>query len=192
MPHVAGENAVTVVGGIAEIRAKTAPSTEPLSTEPLWSPVVATGRGRPCPRRPTVRWRACAPDRSNSRLAEQQLEVLELAQERLVLVLELLVGLSGRLEHREGEGAAAFGQRHDPRREELERLLARAGEHVDHARPAVGVDLEEELAESVHDLVAPVDEPYGLMVLQIEGDRIAGILGIPDPWLFERCGLPLS
>jgi RNA polymerase sigma-70 factor, ECF subfamily len=32
--------------------------------------------------------------------------------------------------------------------------------------------------------------PYGLMVLQIEGDRIAGIVGLPDPWLFERCGLP--
>jgi len=32
--------------------------------------------------------------------------------------------------------------------------------------------------------------PYGLMVLQIDGDRIAGILGFPDPWLFERCGLP--
>ena len=32
--------------------------------------------------------------------------------------------------------------------------------------------------------------PYGLMVLQVEDDRIAGILGFPDPWLFERCGLP--
>jgi RNA polymerase sigma-70 factor, ECF subfamily len=32
--------------------------------------------------------------------------------------------------------------------------------------------------------------PYGLMVLQIDGDRIAGILGFPDPWLFEQCGLP--
>src|SRR5437899_1545901 len=89
---------------------------------------------------------ACAPDRSSSRLAEQQLEVLELAQERVVLALELLVGLSGRLEHSEGEGAAAFGQGHDPGREELERVLARAGEHVDHARLAVGLDLEEELA----------------------------------------------
>jgi hypothetical protein len=28
------------------------------------------------------------------------------------------------------------------------------------------------------------------MVLQIEGDRIAGIVGFPDAWLFERCGLP--
>src|SRR5207237_6592568 len=96
-----------------------------------------------------TRWHAgtpCAPDRSNSCLAEQQLEVLELAQERVVLAVELLVGLSGRLEHREGEGAAAFGQRHDPRREELKRVLAWAGEHVDHTRLAVGVDLEEELA----------------------------------------------
>jgi RNA polymerase sigma-70 factor, ECF subfamily len=32
--------------------------------------------------------------------------------------------------------------------------------------------------------------PYGLMVLQIDGDRLAEILGFPDPWLFERCGLP--
>ena len=31
--------------------------------------------------------------------------------------------------------------------------------------------------------------PYGLMVLQIEGDLIAGIVGFPD-WLFEQCGLP--
>jgi hypothetical protein len=28
------------------------------------------------------------------------------------------------------------------------------------------------------------------MVLQIDGERIAGIVGFPDPWLFERCGLP--
>jgi RNA polymerase sigma-70 factor (ECF subfamily) len=32
--------------------------------------------------------------------------------------------------------------------------------------------------------------PYGLMVLDIDGDRIASILGFPDPWLFEQCGLP--
>jgi RNA polymerase sigma-70 factor (ECF subfamily) len=32
--------------------------------------------------------------------------------------------------------------------------------------------------------------PYGLMVLQIEDERIAEILGFPDPWLFEQCGLP--
>jgi RNA polymerase sigma-70 factor (ECF subfamily) len=32
--------------------------------------------------------------------------------------------------------------------------------------------------------------PYGLMVFQIEGDLISGIVGFPDPWLFERCGLP--
>src|SRR5438270_12457014 len=40
-------------------------------------------------------------------LAGQQLEVLDLAHERVVLALELTVGLSGRLEHREGEGCAA-------------------------------------------------------------------------------------
>jgi hypothetical protein len=28
------------------------------------------------------------------------------------------------------------------------------------------------------------------MVLQIEGDLITGIVGFPDPWLFEQCGLP--
>jgi len=32
--------------------------------------------------------------------------------------------------------------------------------------------------------------PYGLMVLQIENDLIAAIVGFPDPWLFEQCGLP--
>ena len=69
----------------------------------------ATTRFRRRPDRVRIPIRArcsCAPVRSNSRLAEQQLEVLELAQERVVLALELLVGLSGRLEHREGEGTA--------------------------------------------------------------------------------------
>jgi hypothetical protein len=28
------------------------------------------------------------------------------------------------------------------------------------------------------------------MVLQIENDLIAAIVGFPDPWLFEQCGLP--
>src|SRR5438093_5335261 len=32
--------------------------------------------------------------------------------------------------------------------------------------------------------------PYGLMVLQIEHDLITAIVGFPDPWLFEQCGLP--
>jgi RNA polymerase sigma factor (sigma-70 family) len=32
--------------------------------------------------------------------------------------------------------------------------------------------------------------PYGLMVMQIEGDLISSIFGFPDPWLFEQCGLP--
>jgi RNA polymerase sigma-70 factor (TIGR02960 family) len=32
--------------------------------------------------------------------------------------------------------------------------------------------------------------PYGLMVLEIERDQITGIIGFPDPWLFEQCGLP--
>lgn len=32
--------------------------------------------------------------------------------------------------------------------------------------------------------------PYGLMVLRIESDLISGIVGFPDPWLFEQCGLP--
>ena len=32
--------------------------------------------------------------------------------------------------------------------------------------------------------------PYGLMVLQIDDDQISGIVGFPDPWLFEQCGLP--
>src|SRR5437773_9219376 len=32
--------------------------------------------------------------------------------------------------------------------------------------------------------------PYGLMVLRVEGDLVAGIVGFPDPWLFEQAGLP--
>jgi RNA polymerase sigma-70 factor (ECF subfamily) len=32
--------------------------------------------------------------------------------------------------------------------------------------------------------------PYGLMVLELDGDLISGIVGFPQPWLFERCGLP--
>ena len=32
--------------------------------------------------------------------------------------------------------------------------------------------------------------PYGLMVLKIDDDQISGIVGFPDPWLFEQCGLP--
>jgi RNA polymerase sigma-70 factor, ECF subfamily len=35
-----------------------------------------------------------------------------------------------------------------------------------------------------------VQRPYGLMVLQSEGDLISGIVGFPDPWLFEQAGLP--
>ena len=31
--------------------------------------------------------------------------------------------------------------------------------------------------------------PYGLMVLQLE-PLISTIVGFPDPWLFQRCGLP--
>jgi hypothetical protein len=30
----------------------------------------------------------------------------------------------------------------------------------------------------------------GLMVLQVEADMISGIMGFPDPWLFQQCGLP--
>jgi RNA polymerase sigma-70 factor, ECF subfamily len=33
-------------------------------------------------------------------------------------------------------------------------------------------------------------QPYGLMVLRLDGERISGILGFPDPRLFERFGLP--
>jgi RNA polymerase sigma-70 factor (TIGR02960 family) len=32
--------------------------------------------------------------------------------------------------------------------------------------------------------------PYGLMVLQIDGDLISETVGFPDPWLFEQCDLP--
>ncbi len=33
-------------------------------------------------------------------------------------------------------------------------------------------------------------QPYGLMVLEVQHDLISGIVGFPDPWLFERLGLP--
>jgi RNA polymerase sigma-70 factor (ECF subfamily) len=33
-------------------------------------------------------------------------------------------------------------------------------------------------------------QAYGLMALQLEGQVISGIVGFPDPWLFEQCGLP--
>src|SRR5207247_8316586 len=32
--------------------------------------------------------------------------------------------------------------------------------------------------------------PYGLMVLQVDSDRISSIFGFPDPWMFAQCGLP--
>jgi RNA polymerase sigma-70 factor (ECF subfamily) len=31
--------------------------------------------------------------------------------------------------------------------------------------------------------------PYGLMVLEIDTNRISTIFGFPDPWLFQQCGL---
>jgi RNA polymerase sigma-70 factor, ECF subfamily len=34
--------------------------------------------------------------------------------------------------------------------------------------------------------------PYGLMVMKVDRNRIAGIFGFPDPWLFEQFGLPLQ
>jgi hypothetical protein len=58
----------------------------------------------------------------------------------------MLVGLSGRLEHSEGEGAAASARGTTRFGKSWSASLARPGEHVDHARLAVGVDLEEELA----------------------------------------------
>src|SRR5262249_8928335 len=65
--------------------------------------------------------------------AEASLEIVELAQQRGVLALELLVGLAGCLEHREGEGAAASWSRDDTRREAEEAVHVGSGEHVDHA-----------------------------------------------------------
>jgi RNA polymerase sigma-70 factor (ECF subfamily) len=32
--------------------------------------------------------------------------------------------------------------------------------------------------------------PYGLMVMSFDRNRIAGIVGFPDPWLFEQFALP--
>jgi RNA polymerase sigma-70 factor (ECF subfamily) len=35
-------------------------------------------------------------------------------------------------------------------------------------------------------------DPYGLMVFEIDRDRITAISGFPDPWLFDRFGLPAA
>jgi len=32
--------------------------------------------------------------------------------------------------------------------------------------------------------------PYGLMVMEVDRNGIVGIVGFPDPWLFEQFGLP--
>ena len=32
--------------------------------------------------------------------------------------------------------------------------------------------------------------PYGLMVLEVERAFVSAIVGFPDPWLFEQCGVP--
>jgi RNA polymerase sigma-70 factor (ECF subfamily) len=34
--------------------------------------------------------------------------------------------------------------------------------------------------------------PYGLMVMDGDGGRLAGIVGFPDPWLFEQLELPAA
>src|SRR5262245_60938250 len=89
--------------------------------------------------------------------AKASLEIVELAQQRGVLARELFVWLPGCLEHREGEGAAAGRGRDDAGGEAEKVVIVRAGEHVDHAGGDVGMQLEEELAECVDDLVVAVD-----------------------------------
>ena len=37
-----------------------------------------------------------------------------------------------------------------------------------------------------------MNSPYGLMVMDVDGERVAGILGFPDPWLFEQLELPAA
>jgi RNA polymerase sigma-70 factor (ECF subfamily) len=34
--------------------------------------------------------------------------------------------------------------------------------------------------------------PYGLMVLDVDRERVAGIFGFPDPWLFGQLELPMA
>jgi RNA polymerase sigma-70 factor (ECF subfamily) len=37
-----------------------------------------------------------------------------------------------------------------------------------------------------------IHTPYGLMVMDVDGDQVAGIVGFPDPWLFEQLELPAA
>src|SRR5215831_10383999 len=83
--------------------------------------------------------------------SKPSLEIVELAQQRGVLACELFVGLAGCLKHGEGQGAAAARGRNNAGGEAEEVILVRTREHVDHAGFSVGAQLEEELAESVHD-----------------------------------------
>lgn len=34
--------------------------------------------------------------------------------------------------------------------------------------------------------------PYGLMVMDVDRDKVGGIVGFPDPWLFEQLELPMA
>lgn len=37
-----------------------------------------------------------------------------------------------------------------------------------------------------------IHSPYGLMVMDVDRDKVAGIVGFPDPWLFEQLELPMA
>ena len=50
----------------------------------------------------------------------------------------------------------------------------------------IGTDAIPPLRESVEDLRGCGETFLGAF----DGERIAGIVGFPGPWLFERCGLP--
>jgi RNA polymerase sigma-70 factor (ECF subfamily) len=48
------------------------------------------------------------------------------------------------------------------------------------------------LAAYLHDPASGTYRGYGVMVLAVQGDAIAGIVGFADPAVFERFGLPLE
>ena len=78
-------------------------------------------------------------------------------------------------------GAQAIGDffgsvPHDGRLDEIRLLATRANR-----QPALAAYARDDHGDH---------RPYGLMVLQVDGDLISDIVGFPDPWLFEQAGLP--
>src|SRR5262245_55459251 len=113
---------------------------------------------------------------TTSSRSEAGADVVELAQQRLVLRLEQLVRHVRRLEHRERVGAPRRPERDNAGGEQSHLVFARARVHVDDAGGGVCVDCEAELAQAVHDL--------GLAALVLE---LAGEFGRPN-WQVVNVG----